>query len=102
MTPAARARKRGLDEELVIARRLGGRKMGAMNLPWDVEVPGWMRVQVKKLRTLPSLNAVIAWLDEMPKGEDIRAVSVTTTPGAGHKVKRVLIVYLDEYEDWYG
>lgn len=91
-------RKRGGAEELVIARKLGGQKVGPLGLPHDVVVPGYLRVQVKKLAGWPSLTKVVEWLDAMQPGRDIRAVSVTL---AGHNARRVLIVDLDEFAAWH-
>lgn len=95
-------RVRGGREELEVARLLGGRKVGPLGLPHDVEVPGVMRVQTKRLASWPSIAAVITWLDELQPHDDIRAVTVARAPGPGQRTRRLLIVDLEEYARWYG
>lgn len=51
-------RSRGNREELTVARAIGGRKVGPLGHPWDVEMPGYSRLQVKKLKNPPSLRAI--------------------------------------------
>ena len=41
--------RRGRSDELTVARLLGGEKVGQLNLPWDVVVPGYLRAQAKQL-----------------------------------------------------
>ena len=76
-------RARGNRDELEVARLLGGSKVGPLGLPHDVEVPGYMRLQCKKLASWPSLAKVISWLDAMAPHDDIRGVTVADTPGPG-------------------
>ena len=56
-------RKRGNAAELDVARLLGGNKVGPLGLPYDVEMPGYARLQVRKLSVPPSLRRVIQALD---------------------------------------
>ena len=89
-------RSRGGAEELIIARLLGGRKIGPLGLPHDVEAEGY-RLQSKRLAGWPSLAQVVSWIDEMQPHDDIRGVTVALAPGQGRKIRRLLIVDLDEY-----
>ena len=96
-------RKRGGAEELAVAQMLGGQKVGQLNLPHDVEVPGYLRVQCKKLGHWPSLAQVVTWLDAMGTGPEMRAVTVADTPGGGsRKVRRLLIVDAEDFARWHG
>lgn len=93
------ARQRGNAEELTVARKLGGRKMGPLGLPWDVEIEGYMRLQVKKLASWPSLAAVVALIDAIPAGRDMRGAALIQ-PGRGGR--RLLVLDLDEFARWHG
>jgi hypothetical protein len=95
-------RARGGREEKAVAALLGGRKVGPLCLPHDVELPGYMRIQVKQLDRWPSLARVVGWLDAMQPGADVRGVTVADTPGPGGRTRRLLIVDLDEFARWNG
>ena len=94
--------KRGRSDELTVARILGGNKLGQLGLPWDVEIPGYLRVQCKKLDTWPSLAKVIEWLDAIPAGHELRAVSLADTPGAGGRTRRLIVMELSEFASFHG
>jgi hypothetical protein len=96
-------RTRGNREELTVARILPeGRKVGPLGFPWDVEVPGFLRLQVKKLAGWPSLAKCIAWLDAIPAGRELRGVAVVQAAGQGVKPRRIMVIDLDEFASWYG
>lgn len=95
-------RARGGSWEREFAELVGGRRMGQLNLPWDVEVSGYLRAQTKQLDRWPSLAAVIAMLDAIPVGAELRAVALKDTPGTGHRPRRLLIVDASEYASWHG
>lgn len=96
-------RKRGNGDELEVARILGGRKVGQLALPWDVEIPGYLRAQAKKLDRWPSLAKVIEWLDAIPAGPELRAVTLADAPGpGGGKVRRLIVMDLIEFAAWHG
>ena len=95
-------RKRGVSDELAVATLLGGRKVGPLGHPWDVEVAGYLRAQCKKLDRWPSLAKVVEWLDAIPAGPELRAVTLADTPGAGRKVRRLIVLDLDEFSRWHG
>ena len=94
-------RRRGVGDELAVARILGGRKVGPLGHPWDVEIPGYLRAQAKKLTTWPSLAKVIEWLDAIPAGPELRAVTLADAPGHG-KVRRLIVMDLEEFARWHG
>jgi hypothetical protein len=75
-------RKRGNAEELTVARAVGGRKVGQMQQPWDVEMPGYARLQVKKLATPPSLRFIAAELSRIGSGAEMPGF-VWIEPGRG-------------------
>jgi hypothetical protein len=95
-------RKRGTSDELAVARILGGSKVGPLGLPWDVVMDGYLRVQCKRLDKWPSLNAVVAWLDAIPAGPELRAVTLADTPGPGGRTRRLIVLDLEEYARWHG
>lgn len=111
-------RKRGGSDELAVARLLGGRKVGQLNLPWDVEVAGYARLQCKQLDVWPPLmckahrekghcnsadpTCVLGLLDAIPPAPELRGVTLADTPGPGRRTRRLVIFYLDEYAGWHG
>ena len=95
-------RKRGSQEEAHVAAVMGGRKVGQLNLPWDVEVPGYARIQCKKLDRWPSLTRVLEWLDAMPAGTEMRVVTIADTPGPGKLTRRIAVLDLDDLAAWHG
>jgi hypothetical protein len=95
-------RARGGRAELDVARTIGGEKVGPLGHPWDVTLPGYMRLQVKKLARWPSLAAVIGWMAAIPAGNEMRAVAVVEAAGPGRKPRRLLVLDLDEFARWHG
>lgn len=95
-------RARGTRDELAVARILGGRKVGELGLPHDVEVPGYMRAQCKKLDRWPSLARVLEWLDAMGAGPELRAVTLADTPGPGGRTRRLVVMDLEDFARWHG
>jgi len=95
-------RSRGNRDELTVARILGGRKVGELGLSWDVELPGYARIQCKRLDRWPSLAKVIEWLDAIPAGPELRAVTLADTPGPGGTTRRLIVMDLAEYAAWHG
>ena len=92
-------RKRGNSAELDVARLLGGEKVGPLGLPWDVEVPGYARLQVKKLATPPSLRYVAAQLARIPDGPEL-AGFVWIEPGRGGE--QLITFRLRPFSQWHG
>ena len=95
-------RARGVRDELTVARILGGRKVGELGLPWDVEVPGYARIQSKKLATWPSVNEIVRWMDAIPAGPELRAVTLADTPGPGGRTRRLIVMDLESFAAWHG
>lgn len=95
-------RKRGTSDELRVAEIVGGRKVGPLGLPWDVEVEGYLRLQAKKVDRRPSLNEVVKWLDGIPAGPELRGVTLADTPGPGRKTRRLVVFDLTEFAGWHG
>ena len=95
-------RKRGGTWEREAAADIGGRRMGQLNLPWDVEVAGYLRLQTKQLASWPSLSKVIEMLDAMGAGTEMRGVALKDAPGPGGKARRIVILDWDAYCHWHG
>ena len=95
-------RKRGATWERDAAADIGGRRMGQLNLPWDVEVPAYARIQTKVLDRWPSLNKVVEWLDDIGAGDKLRIVALKDTPGPGGKARKLAVIDWDEYCKWHG
>lgn len=92
----------GSAAERVVARKLGGRRRGQDYGPVDVEA-GNLELQVKALTIQPSLNAIRAMVDGIPKSEHrLRGAVIADRPGRGRRVRWTIIFDLDEYADWYG
>src|SRR3954468_17406351 len=83
--------------ERVVAAALAGRRVGHDGGPVDVIVDGYLDVQVKAVKSLPSLAAVIGYLLAIPPSERLRSCVVVTRPGSGGKAVRTITFLL---EDW--
>jgi len=90
---------RGKAAELVVARHLGGKKMGPLGLPWDVEMPGYARLQVKKLATAPSLRFVAAELARIGSGAEMPGF-IWVEPGRGGE--RLIVFRLSDFAERHG
>ena len=93
--------KRGRAAELTAARVVGGRKVGPMGWPWDVEMPGYARLQVKKHATPPSLRSVSDMLAA------IAAHPGPEMPGfvwiePGRDGERLIVFRLGDFADRHG
>ena len=95
-------RKRGNSDELEVARILGGRKVGPLGHSWDVEIEGYLRAQCKRLDRWPSVAQILEWLDAIPAGPELRAVTLADTPGPGKRARRVIVFDLAEFAGWHG
>jgi len=92
-------RSRGNAAELVVARHLGGKKMGPLGLPWDVEMPGYARLQVKKLATAPSLRSVASELARIGSGAEMPGF-IWVEPGRGGE--RLIVFRLSDFAERHG
>ena len=91
-------RSRGNRAELDVAREVGGRKVGPLGHPWDVEVTGYARLQVKKLLRPPSLKAIGQSLT-FGTGE-MMAGYVWIEPG--HGGERLIVFRLKDFGERHG
>lgn len=93
------ARKRGNAEELTTAKRVGGRKMGPLGLPWDVEMPGYARLQVRKYLNPESLRKIAAELARIGSGAEMPGY-VWIEPGRGGE--KLIVFRLDDFAERHG
>jgi hypothetical protein len=94
-------RKRGNAAELTVARAVGGRKVGPMGWPWDVEMPGYARLQVRKLASPPSINDIRKALDA------IAATPSDAMPGyvwiePGRNGEKLIVFRLKDWQERHG
>ena len=92
----------GSAAERAVAYALDGQRVGMDGGPVDVIVEGYMDVQVKSVKALPSLAAVIGYLAAIPTRDRLRACVVVGRPGKGHKAVRTITFDLDEFAQWHG
>ena len=92
-------RSRGGAEELTVARTLGGRKMGPLNLPWDVEMPGYARLQVRKYANPESLRKIAAELARIGSGAEMPGY-VWIEPGRGGE--KLIVFRLADFAERHG
>lgn len=92
----------GSAAERAVAYALDGRRVGMDGGPVDVIVEGYLDVQVKAVRSLPSLAAVVGYINAIPGRERLRACVVVSRPGQGRKAVRTITFDLDEFAQWHG
>ena len=97
-------RSRGNRAELDIARSIpGGRKMGPLGLPWDVEVGTYARLQVKKLARCPGPAEVARLIAAIPAtGDRLRGFVWVEAAGRGKRGQRLVWFLAGEFEQWHG
>jgi hypothetical protein len=94
-------RKRGNAAELDVARAIGGQKMGPLGLPWDVEVAGYARLQVRKYANPQSLRAIAAELARIAKTPGIEQPGyVWLEPGRNGE--KLIVFRLREFTEHHG
>jgi hypothetical protein len=94
------ARARGNAYEREVAHILGGRRVGQYGTETDVEVPGWLAVQVKNGGAYP--ERLDRWLRAIPVRSDIlRALVIGDAPGPGHERRSLIVLDLGEFASWY-
>lgn len=91
----------GSAAEREVAKLLGGVRVGMDGGPVDVVIPEYASIQVKKLLTQPSLQAIGNMLAIMPKGL-LRGVVIITRKGQGIRGQRNIVFDLDEWAAWHG
>jgi hypothetical protein len=92
-------RSRGNRAELDVARSINGRKVGPLGHPWDVEMPGYARLQVKKLATPPSLRTIAAELTRIGSGAEMPGF-IWIEPGRGGE--RLIVFRLSDFAERHG
>ena len=92
-------RLRGNAAELVVARNVGGRKVGPLGHPWDVEMPGYARLQVRKLETPPSLRKIIEAINAIGGGAEMPGY-IWIEPGRGGE--RLIVFRLRDFAERHG
>ena len=94
------ARARGNAYEREIAKRLNGSRVGQFGGKQDV-ANEWIAVQCKVGKSYP--ERLDKWLREVPvKADQIAALVVGDSPGAGVKRRSLIIIDLDDFIAWYG
>jgi hypothetical protein len=94
-------RSRGNKAELDAARIVNGRKVGPLGLPWDIEMAGYARLQVRKYQRPESLRKISAELDRIglsPSGEMPGYIWIE--PGRGSR--RLIVFRLPDFADRHG
>ena len=93
--------KRGRAAELDAARAVGGRKVGPLGHPWDVEMVGYARLSVKKLATPPSLRFIAAELARIARapGPEMPGF-IWIEPGRGGE--RLIVFRLTDFAERHG
>jgi hypothetical protein len=92
-------RKRGGAAELDVARSVGGRKVGPLGQPWDVEMPGYARLQVRKYLQPQGLRAIALELARIGSGDEMPGY-VWIEPGRGGE--RLIVFRLADFAERHG
>lgn len=93
------SRARGNRAELAAARAVGGRKVGPLGHPWDVEMPGYARLQVRKYATPESLRKIAAELSRIGGGAEMPGY-IWVEPGRGGE--RLIVFRLVDFAERHG
>jgi len=91
----------GSAAERRVAALLGGVRVGMDGGPVDVVVPGYANVQVKNVKSIPSLRECVGYLEAMPT-DLLRATVVVERAGQGRRGLRTITFDLDEWIAWHG
>lgn len=73
--------------------------MGPMGLPWDVEMPGYARIQVRKYETPQSLRQISAELARIGSGAEMPGY-IWIQPGRGGE--RLIVFRLADFAERHG
>jgi hypothetical protein len=99
----SRQKAAGSAAERQVAKLLGGVRVGMDGGPVDVKVAGYLDVQVKCVKALPSLLAVGAMLTRMDAASPLLgAVVVIQRSGSGRRGSRTITFDLDDWAAWHG
>jgi len=91
----------GSEAERTVARIVGGSRVGMDGGPIDVIVGDYLALQVKSLRTMPSMTEVRKYLDAIPQTHRLRGAVVQDRPGKGVRSRRTITFDLDEWAEWH-
>jgi hypothetical protein len=95
------SRNRGNAYERTVAAKLGGKRVGQYGDKVDVDVPGYLRIQVKNGTAYP--ERIDGWLRAIPFQSDrLRAVVIGDAPGPGLTRRGIIVFDLDEYAAYHG
>ena len=97
----SRQKAAGSAAERRVAGMLNGRRVGMDGGPVDVIVDDYLALQVKTLKSLPSLREISDMIDKMPIGFILRGVVVIGREGRGRRGVRTITFDLDEWAAWH-
>ena len=94
------ARQRGNAFEREVAKRLGAQRVGQYGGKQDV-ANNWIAVQCKVGKSYP--ERLDGWLRSVPvKGDQLAALVVGDSPGAGTRRRAMIVLDLDDFIAWFG
>ena len=94
------ARQRGNAFEREVAKRLGAQRVGQYGGKQDV-ANDWIAVQCKVGKSYP--ERLDGWLRSIPvKGDQLAALVVGDSPGAGTRRRAMIVLDLDDFIAWFG
>lgn len=94
------ARNRGNAFEREVAKRLGAQRVGQFGGKQDV-ANDWIAVQCKVGKSYP--ERLDGWLRSIPvKGDQLAALVVGDSPGAGTRRRAMIVLDLDDFISWFG
>ena len=94
------ARARGNAFEREVAKRLGAARVGQFGGKQDV-ANDWIAVQCKVGKSYP--ERLDGWLRSVPvKSDQIAALVVGDSPGAGARRRTMIVLDLDDFIAWFG
>ena len=94
------ARARGNAFEREVAKRLGAARVGQFGGKQDV-ANEWIAVQCKVGKSYP--ERLDGWLRSVPvKGDQLAALVVGDSPGAGARRRTMIVLDLDDFIAWFG
>ncbi len=94
------ARQRGNAFEREVAKRLGAQRVGQFGGKQDV-ANEWIAVQCKVGKSYP--ERLDGWLRSIPvKGDQLAALVVGDSPGAGTRRRAMIVLDLDDFIAWFG
>ena len=95
-----RARNKGNSFEREVAERIGGVRVGQYGGKTDVQ-SDWIAVQCKVGKSYP--ERLDGWLRSVPvKGDQLAALVVGDSPGAGARRRTMIVLDLDDFIAWFG